>query len=182
MKPCLYSTSMKHCNIILSLGSTTTRTNSSTRWTGQTRVTNRELMKADWWDAPLINVQDLAKAICITTSNIHWSPQARYLIACPNFKLQSQKIFRLRPQISHTPKPISKEHPFLTACGREDLRRTFPSLRTRKKIFTLNLFHIKYLFPGSTSNTKRWSLSLTLHPASLNWTRYTEDEISVGPK
>ena len=78
----------------------------------------RQLMKADWWGAPLIALQDLEERICITTSNIHWLPQARFLIACPNFKLQSQKFFCLRPPIPHTPTAHFQRRSFFNSCWR----------------------------------------------------------------
>ena len=51
------------------------------------------------------------------------------------------------------------------------------SLGPLKKIFATTLWHIKYSFTGSKSETKRWSLRLTLRPPSLNWNRDTKDQI-----
>ena len=42
--------------------------------------------------------------------------------------------------------------------------------------------HIKSSCPGSTSETKRWNLRLTLLPPSLNLNRYTKNVILPGPK
>ena len=97
-------------------------------------------MKAGWWDPFLIALRDLAEAICITASNIYWSPQARFLIPCPNLKLQSQKKIRLRPQIPHTPTPSSKAHLFLTTRGKSKENLFIPGA-TQENLRTLPLAH-----------------------------------------
>ena len=130
--------------------------------------------------------QGFSRSNCITTSNIQWLTQARFLIACPNSKKiliacpKVKKIFVCDHKFHTPPNSTSKAYPFSQLV--EDLRRAFPSLGPRKKIFAPTLLHLKSSFPGSTSKTKRWSLRLTLRPPSLNWTKYTKDKISVGPK
>ena len=102
-----------------------TRTNSSTRWTGQTRVDNRQPMKAGCWDNPLtLRVS--------AVSNLHkqHSPiVARKISHClPQLEITKSK--KSLPQIPLTPALHFQGTSFFSSL-RKILRRTFPSLGTR---------------------------------------------------